>query len=65
VTRRISSFQDFRDFIPRDQLCPRHGWVTRYHGCPISWPSVLGQVLVIMPIVVVPENGQSDDRNPE
>ena len=41
----ISSYQQFRDGIPRDCYCPRHGAVTKYHGCPITWPAVYGKVI--------------------
>lgn len=42
---RVQSYQQFRDSIPADQWCNRHGPVTRYHGCPVSWPEAYGEVI--------------------
>jgi len=41
----ITSYQQFRDTIQRDRWCPRHGSVTKYRGCKITWPAVYGRVL--------------------
>ena len=46
MSDRVTSFQAFRDSIPRDRLCARYGAVTRYHGCPRCTPKTFGQVLI-------------------
>lgn len=42
---RIRSYQQFRDSIPRTEWCPIHGPVTKYHGCPVTWPEVFGEII--------------------
>jgi len=46
MSRRVQSFQDFRRSIAFDCWCPRHGPVTRYHGCPVYTPEIFGEVLI-------------------
>lgn len=46
MTNRCDTFQRFRDSIPRDRICPIHGWVTRYHGCKLTEPGIFRKPLV-------------------
>lgn len=52
MTKRLPTYQLWRDTIPRVTKCPRGPrWVSKYHGCPVCTPGVLGGVLRAMPTV--------------